>query len=59
MEGFGQLFTAAESLSDAAAEGGTYSVTCQGSDDFAGYMDASRSLQNAEHSLSQILNASI
>ena len=47
-----------QKASDAAAEGGTYCVTRQGSDDFASYMDASRSLQNAKHSLSQLLNDS-
>ena len=48
-----------QKASDAAAEGGTYCVTRQGSDDFASYMDASRCLRNAEHSLSQVLNDSI
>ena len=47
-----------QKASDAAAEGGTYCVTRQDSDDFASYMDASRCLQNAEHSLSQLLNDS-
>ena len=45
-----------QKASDAAAEGGTYSVTRQGTDDFASYMDASRSLQSSEHALFQVLN---
>ena len=45
-----------QKASDATAGVGTYCVTCQGSDDFASYMDVSRSLQNAKHSLSQLLN---
>ena len=42
----------------AAAEGGTYSVTRQGTDDFASYVDASRSLQYSEYALYQLLNDS-
>ena len=47
-----------QKATDAAAEGGTYSVARQGADDFASYMDALRCLQSAESSLSQLLNGS-
>ena len=47
-----------QKATDAAAEGGTYSVARQGADDFASFMDASRCLQSAESSLSQLLNGS-
>ena len=47
-----------QKASDAAAKGGTYSVTRQGTDDFASYMDASRCLQSTERSLFQLLNGS-
>ena len=52
------LATSAEQqkASDAAAEVGAYSVTRKGADDFASYMDTSRCLQSAEHSLCQLLN---
>ena len=42
MVGFAQQ----QKASDAAAEGGTYSVTHQGADHFASYTDASRCLQS-------------
>ena len=47
-----------QKAADAAAEGGTYCVTRQGSDDFAAYMDASVTLRNAQNSLSQLLHDS-
>ena len=47
-----------QKAADAAAEGGTYCVTRQGSDDFAAYIGVSKSLRNAQNSLSQLLHGS-
>ena len=47
-----------QKASSAASEGETYCVNRQGCDDFASFMDASKALQNAQHSLSQLLHDS-
>ena len=47
-----------QKASSAASEGEIYSVNCRGCDDFASFMDASKALQNAQQSLSQLLHDS-